>query len=81
MQFTAATTCLEKPDRAIDLIIIVDNSNYSSSAIGSELLKAKTYFAEKGIEFPEIDMQTIDKQTCTVLKSNSQNIRLYYICL
>lgn len=66
---------LEKKDRAIDIIIIVDNSSYESNPIGTELKKAQSYFENKNIALPPIDYSSIASKTCSVFKdTHNKNI-------
>ena len=59
---------LERKERAIDIIIICDNSDYSMESMGTELHKAVTYFKQRGIKLPHIDYEKIKYTTCSVFK-------------
>lgn len=58
---------LEKNDRNVDVIIILDNSQYESAAeIGAELEKAMVYFTEKNIKLPSIAREQLASNLCSV---------------
>ncbi len=60
----------EVPGRKIDVLIIVDNSDYTKDgAPGTELAKAAAYCKEQKIPFPDISKYPqLSKQTCTVME-------------
>lgn len=62
---------LEKRERSVDIIIIVDNTAYAPDTdytIGTELKNAEFYFKNKGIKLPEINYTDIASKTCSVFK-------------
>ena len=56
---------LFKKEREIDLIIVLDAS---AAEPGKELRKAEGYFNQRGIKFPKINYDGIDKKIASVFK-------------
>lgn len=62
---------LLRKERAVDIIIVFDNSDYTHSTPGGALASAAQYATNKKISFPEVNLKNIDKHICSVFKDEN----------
>lgn len=59
---------IERPERKVDIIIILDNTDYRTSFVGNELRKAEKYFNGRGCKLPPMNLKNAKTNPCTVFK-------------